>query len=85
MKKEKTIAELADAEIERVCDAIKCQCFEEWADELETEAAKAELEKVSQQMGLPVGSPGLMAVVAFYAGFDAGAETTIRIVQGGEE
>lgn len=74
MNPEKTVAEMEDEEKENFTDAVKYARFEEWIEKTNTDEAKAELNKILEHTGLPIGSPLLMMTTAFFAGFDAGVD-----------
>lgn len=74
MNPEKTVAEMEDEEKENFTDAVKYARFEEWIEKTNTDEAKAELNKILEHTGLHIGSPLLMMITAFFAGFDAGAD-----------
>lgn len=73
-KKVKMVSDMSKEEIKNFCDAVKYARFEEWIEKTNTDEAKAELNKISEHTGLPIGSPVLMMTTAFFAGFDAGAD-----------
>ena len=81
MNPEKTMAEMEDEECEAFADAVKYSRFEEWAGKTNTDEAKAELNKISQHTGYPIGSPVLMMITAFFAGFDAGVDVTAALAR----
>lgn len=81
MNPEKTVAEMEDEEKENFTDAVKYARFEEWIEKTNTDEAKAELNKILEHTGLPIGSPLLMMITAFFAGFDAGVDVMATLAK----
>lgn len=88
-KKVKMVSDMSDKEVNDFCDALKYDRFEKWIDTMGTAEAKAELENLRKHTGFKSGSPLLMMIAAFFAGFEAGVDVTIELAnmpqQEGEE
>ena len=88
-KKVKMVSDMSKEEVKDFCDALKYDRFIKWIGSVDTPEAKAELENLQKHTGFKNGSPMLMMVTAFFAGFEAGVDVKAALAnmpqQEGEE